>query len=101
MRALGIVRKVDDLGRIVIPKELRRVLGIEQGESMEVLADEKGVYIRKYVAGCTFCKGMELLVDFGGVHVCKKCAKEILMLDGSHIGMSAAQIRNIIASHKE
>lgn len=52
MRSIGIVRKVDDLGRIVIPKELRRSLNIVEGEPLEILADEKGLYLRKYVAGC-------------------------------------------------
>jgi len=78
MRSLGIIRKVDELGRVVIPKEVRVVLGIGHTTPMEMLADEKGVYIRKYEVGCTFCKGMESLVEYKGVHVCKKCAATIL-----------------------
>jgi len=78
MRSLGIIRKVDELGRVVIPKEIRVVLGIGHTTPMEMLADEKGVYIRKYEVGCTFCKGMEYLVEYKGVYVCKKCAATIL-----------------------
>ena len=72
------MRKVDELGRVVIPKELRRSLNIVEGEPLEILADVEGIYLRKYVSGCTFCKGMDELVEFGGTQVCKKCAKAIL-----------------------
>lgn len=78
MKAIGIVRKVDELGRVVLPIELRRSLNISEGEPLEILADEKGIYLRKYESGCTFCKGTEDLVVFGGTKVCKKCAKAIL-----------------------
>lgn len=78
LRAIGIVRKVDELGRLVLPKELRKSLNIEVGTPLEILADEKGIYIRKYEVGCTFCRNMEGLVEFGGTQVCKACAKAIL-----------------------
>jgi transcriptional pleiotropic regulator of transition state genes len=69
---------MDDLGRIVIPKELRSSLGIDADTYLEILADENSIYLRKYVAGCTFCKGFEGLVEFCGTKVCKQCAKAIL-----------------------
>jgi len=78
MKALGITRNVDGLGRIVIPKEVRTALNIVEGTAMEMLADDKGIYMRKYSVGCTFCNGMEKLVLFGGVNVCKDCAVMIL-----------------------
>jgi len=78
MRAMGIVRKVDELGRIVLPKELRTTLGIDCNTPLEILADESGIYLRKYSAGCTFCKGMDEIVEFGGAKVCKKCARAVL-----------------------
>lgn len=78
MKALGITRKMDSLNRLVIPKELCRSLNIGPGTAMEMLADDKGVYMRKYVAGCTFCHGMDKLVEFGGTNVCKDCAAKIL-----------------------
>ena len=78
MKALGITRNVDALGRIVIPKEIRKVLNIPEGTAMEMMADDKGIYMRKYVAGCTFCNGMDKLVEFGGTKVCKDCAAKIL-----------------------
>ena len=48
MKQTGVVRKIDELGRIVLPKEIRRNLGIRDGESMEIFVDEKGVYLQKF-----------------------------------------------------
>jgi len=78
MKALGITRNVDNLGRIVIPKEVRKALNMSEGTAIEMLADDKGIYMRRYEVGCTFCKGMDELVEFGGTRVCKDCAAKIL-----------------------
>ena len=48
MRATGIVRRVDDLGRVVIPKEIRRSMGIREGEPLEIFLDEDAVIFRRY-----------------------------------------------------
>ena len=48
MKQTGVVRKIDELGRIVLPKEIRRNLGIRDGESLEIFVDEKGVYLQKF-----------------------------------------------------
>lgn len=48
MKQTGVIRKIDELGRIVLPKEIRRNLGIRDGESLEIFVDEKGVYLQKY-----------------------------------------------------
>ena len=48
MRATGIVRRVDDLGRVVIPKEIRRSLGIREGEPLEIYLEEDAVIFRRY-----------------------------------------------------
>lgn len=78
MKPIGIVRRIDDLGRVVIPKELRTSLSIALGDPLEIFADEGGMYLRKYRPGCTFCGGMDKLVEFGGTKVCKDCASKIL-----------------------
>lgn len=54
MKATGIVRKVDELGRIVIPKELRRTLGIQEKDPVEIYTDGKGIILRKYAPGCAY-----------------------------------------------
>ena len=48
MRATGIIRRIDDLGRVVIPREVRRALGIKDGDALELYTDERGVYFEKY-----------------------------------------------------
>ncbi len=48
MKQTGVVRKIDELGRIVLPKEIRRNLGIKDGESLEIFVDEKGIYLQKF-----------------------------------------------------
>ncbi len=75
MRAVGIVRKVDELGRVVIPKELRWVLGMTEGTPLEIFTTDKGdIVLRKYEPGCCFCGSLENLVDHAGVRVCKACS---------------------------
>lgn len=74
MKTVGIVRKVDELGRIVIPKELRRVMDIPEGTPLEIFTNENGeVVLRKYEPGCHFCGDLNNLVDYSGVRVCKDC----------------------------
>ena len=48
MKPLGIVRSMDDLGRVVVPKEIRRTLGVKEGDAMEIFATDKGIYFQKY-----------------------------------------------------
>lgn len=78
MKSIGVVRKVDELGRVTLPKEWRLSLGIEPNTPLEMFADEKGLYLKKYSVGCTFCQGVDELVEFGGTHICRGCAKAIL-----------------------
>jgi AbrB family transcriptional regulator, transcriptional pleiotropic regulator of transition state genes len=74
MKTVGIVRKVDELGRVVIPKELRRVMDIPEGTPLEIFTNENGeVVLRKYEPGCHFCGDLNNLVDYSGVRVCKDC----------------------------
>jgi len=55
MKATGIVRRIDDLGRVVIPKELRRVFEIKEGDPLEIFVDGNGIILRKYAPGCVLC----------------------------------------------
>jgi len=55
MKATGIVRKVDHLGRVVLPMELRRTLGINDNDPLEIFVDGKGIVLRKYAPGCSLC----------------------------------------------
>ena len=78
MKATGIVRRVDDLGRIVIPKQLRKELGmLEQGCKVEMFSDGKQIICRKAVADCLFCKSEDDLVEYEGKYICKSCMEKL------------------------
>lgn len=80
MKATGIVRKVDELGRIVLPKELRRTLGIGEKDPMEIYTDGKGIILRKYAHGCAFCGSVNGIRYIHGTPVCGACANNMQML---------------------
>ncbi len=79
MKSTGIVRKLDRLGRIVIPKELRRVMRIEEDiDAMEIFVEGDKVVLKKYEPSCTFCNEDDsALVNYKGRNICVKCLAEI------------------------
>ena len=77
MKAVGIVRRIDDLGRIVIPKELRKVLGADTGTAMEFYTDDESIIIRKYSRGCCECGDSEIPLH-GKSGICLPCASKLL-----------------------
>ncbi|MBB3127072.1 transcriptional pleiotropic regulator of transition state genes [Paenibacillus rhizosphaerae] len=79
MKSIGIVRLVDELGRIVIPMELRRVMGINEGDPLEIFVDDEKnqLMLRQYNTGCLFCESMESLSYFRGRYVCQSCKREM------------------------
>ena len=77
MRSTGIVRKVDELGRIVLPIELRRTLGIAEKDGMELFVDRDHIVLRKYEPACTFCGEVRDVFTFKGHNVCPRCAWDL------------------------
>ena len=77
MKSTGVVRPIDQLGRIVIPKELRRTLDIEVGDPLEIFVDGEEVILRKYEPGCVFCGDARDVVNYKGKNICKNCIKGI------------------------
>ncbi len=77
MKSTGIVRKVDELGRVVLPIELRRTLDIEEKDPIEISLDGDKVILRKHHATCIFCNGEKDLREFKGKRVCGKCRKAL------------------------
>jgi len=73
MKSTGIVRKVDELGRVVIPIELRRTLDIEEKDAMEIYVDGDRIVLRKYEPSCVFCGEANDVLNFKGKNVCKHC----------------------------
>lgn len=80
MKATGIVRPVDALGRVVIPVELRRNLGIKTEDSLEIFVDEQYIMLKKYERSCVFCGDAEDVTVIHGKSVCKKCIEEMKAL---------------------
>lgn len=75
MKSTGIVRKVDELGRIVLPIELRRTLDIAEKDSLEIYTDNASIILRKYQPACIFCDDARDVVNFRGKMVCNNCIK--------------------------
>ncbi|NLG86500.1 MAG: AbrB/MazE/SpoVT family DNA-binding domain-containing protein [Firmicutes bacterium] len=73
MKSTGIVRKVDELGRVVIPIELRRTLDIAERDALEIYVDADKIILKKYEPACVFCGSAEDIVSFQGKNVCQKC----------------------------
>lgn len=77
MKATGIVRNIDELGRIVIPKEMRTKMDIKSGDAVEIFVDNGNIILSKYTPACLFCGSAGDVVSFKDKNVCKKCLEEI------------------------
>ena len=82
MKATGIVRKVDELGRVVLPIELRRNLNINEKDSLEIFVDEETIILKKYEPCDIFTGSMEDLIDYEGKKVSKKSIMEMAKIAG-------------------
>ncbi|NLK51448.1 MAG: AbrB/MazE/SpoVT family DNA-binding domain-containing protein [Syntrophomonadaceae bacterium] len=82
MKSTGIVRKVDELGRIVIPIELRRTLGIEEKDALEIYVDNEKIVLKKYEPACVFCSSADDVNHFRGKNVCRQCMQEMTQQAG-------------------
>ncbi len=80
MKATGIVRPVDALGRVVIPIELRRNLNINTDDSLEVFVKDEYIMLKKYEPACVFCGSAEDVVQIHGKNVCMNCINEMKKL---------------------
>ncbi len=77
MKSTGIVRRIDELGRVVLPIELRRTLDIDIKDSLEIYVDNNSIILKKYAPACIFCGDADDIVNFKGKNVCKKCINEL------------------------
>ncbi|MDF3000557.1 MAG: AbrB/MazE/SpoVT family DNA-binding protein [Bacillota bacterium] len=77
MKATGIVRKVDELGRIVLPIELRRTLDIEIKDPIEIYVDDESIVLKKYAPACVFCGDMKGIRRFHDRNVCAACVNAL------------------------
>ena len=77
MKSTGIVRKVDELGRIVLPIEMRRTLDIGEKDALEIYVEGSSVILKKYKPSCVFCYATKDITVFKGKNICPKCLKEL------------------------
>ena len=77
MKSTGIVRRVDELGRIVLPIELRRTLDLTERDSLEIYVDGSSIILKKYQPACIFCDDAKDVVSYKGKNICAKCLKEL------------------------
>ena len=81
MKSTGIVRKVNELGRIVLPIELRRTLDINERDSLEIYVDGNQIILKKYEPACVFCNSALDVTTFKGKNVCLHCIRELSAQD--------------------
>lgn len=77
MKSTGIVRKVDELGRIVLPIEMRRTLDIAERDALEIYVEGSSVILKKYKPSCIFCDSAKDISVFKGKNICPKCLREL------------------------
>lgn len=80
MKSTGIVRKVDELGRVVIPIELRRTLNIGEKDALEIFVEGDQIILKKYEPACVFCGQAKGVGNLKGKNVCPKCISEVAKL---------------------
>lgn len=77
MKSTGIVRKVDELGRIVIPIEVRRSLNVEIKDSLEIYIEGEHIILKKYEPACIFCGDARNVINYKGKLICTNCLNEL------------------------
>ena len=77
MKSTGIVREIDPLGRIVLPKSIRKVYNLKERDGVEIFTDGDSIVLKKYSPFCIFCGEQENLIKYKDKNICKKCAEEI------------------------
>ena len=82
MKSTGIVRKVDELGRVVLPIELRRNLNINEKDALEIFVDDEKIILKKYEPADVFTGNMDDLIDFKGKKVSKASILEMAKIAG-------------------
>ncbi|MGN0623934.1 MAG: AbrB/MazE/SpoVT family DNA-binding domain-containing protein [Oscillospiraceae bacterium] len=77
MKSTGIVRRIDELGRIVLPIELRRTFDLAVKDAIEIYTDDDMIILKKFQRTCVFCNSAEDVVDYKGKTVCAECMAEL------------------------
>ena len=81
MKATGIVRNIDELGRIVVPKEMRTKMNIACGDPLEIYVEDNKIVLTKFTPNCTFCGSTNIAAELDGSKICRECLTKIKALD--------------------
>jgi transcriptional pleiotropic regulator of transition state genes len=93
---IGTTRRIDQLGRVVVPAELRRTLGIREGDLLDISADDGKLVLRKVSPACAICGRDDDLIDLHEKHLCRDCVREIRLEPACAI---CGQLDNLIEMH--
>ncbi len=77
MKSTGMVRKIDELGRIVMPAEIRQTLGLKIRDALEIYVEGDQIILKKYQPSCLFCTNADNLVFYEGKRICRECLEKI------------------------
>ncbi len=77
MKSTGVVRKIDEMGRVVIPMEIRKTLDIKDGDSLEIFTDNDNIIFHKYQPSCTFCGSCDSIQFYLGKRICSDCIERL------------------------
>jgi transcriptional pleiotropic regulator of transition state genes len=77
MKSIGMVRPVDELGRVVLPKEIRTTFDINPKNSLEIFTDGDRIILQKYLPACIFCGNADNIVYFNGKRICTECLEKL------------------------
>lgn len=80
MKSTGIVRRIDELGRIVLPMGIRQSLGIVERDSLEIFIDGERIVLQKYQPACIFCSNADNIVYYGDKRICRECLEKLKAL---------------------
>ncbi len=80
MKSTGIVRRVDELGRVVIPIEIRNQFNIVEKDPIEIFVNGSSIVLKKFEPNCIFCGNTNNLINFNNKLICEKCSNEISLL---------------------
>lgn len=83
MKATGIIRRMDELGRVVIPIEIRNQFNIVEKDPIEIYVDKNSIVLRKFEENCIFCGNTKDLLDYNGKLICKNCCSKIGSLENN------------------
>ncbi len=80
MKSTGMVKRIDELGRIVLPKNVRLPMGIDTGDSVEIFTDGDKIILRKFESACIFCGEAENVIFYNEKRICASCVEKIKRL---------------------